>query len=336
MKKIRLGRTELQVTKTSFGVLPLQRVEMGEAVKILRKAYDSGINFYDTARAYSDSEEKIGNALSDVRKDIIIASKSHAADPVTLAAHLEASLQKLKTDYIDILQLHNPDGPAIEKLYGAMVKAKEQGKIRFIGITNHKRGVALDAVWSKRFDTLQFPLSYISDMQDLGIIEQCRQDDVGVIAMKALCGGLITNIPAAFAFLAQYDTVVPIWGMQREKELDQLLVLDRNPPVLDEAMQEQMKKDRAEMAGDFCRACGYCLPCAANINITMAARMSLLLRRAPYQQFLEDSWYEQMMKIEKCTECGHCKANCPYELNTPELLKKNLADYKEFYKLHKK
>ena len=340
MKKVRLGRTNLKVTKPAFGVLPLQRVEMNEAVRILRKAYDNGINFYDTARAYTDSEEKIGRAFADVRKNIVIATKTQARKKETLEKHLETSLKTLKTDYIDIYQLHNseklPDREDPESLYDALLKAKEKGLIRFIGITNHRRPIALEAVQSSMFDTIQFPLSLLATEEDLKLVEACKKSDLGFIAMKALSGGLITNIPAAVAFLDQYENVVPIWGIQRERELDQFIELEKNPPRLDEEMRKAIEKDRIELGGDFCRGCGYCMPCPAEIPINMAARLSLLLMRSPYQRFLEDDWKAQMMKIEDCTECGNCLDQCPYSLNTPELLKKNLAFYLEFYAKHKK
>lgn len=340
MKKIRLGRTGLMVTKPAFGVLPLQRVEMNEAVRILRKAYDNGINYYDTARAYTDSEEKIGQALSGVRKDIVISTKTQARKKDTLEKHLETSLKTLRTDYIDIYQLHNPatlpDREDPESLYEAMVKAKEKGQIRFIGVTNHRRPVALEAVASSLYDTIQFPLSLLADADDLNLVEACKKSDVGFIAMKALSGGLITNIPAAVAFMDQYENVAPIWGIQRETELDQFIELEKNPPRLDEEMRRAIEKDRQELGGDFCRGCGYCMPCPAEIPINMAARLSFLLMRSPYQRFLEDDWKAQMMKIEDCTECGNCLEQCPYNLKTPELLKKNLKFYLEFYEQHKK
>ncbi len=340
MKKIRLGRTNLMVTKPAFGVLPLQRVEMNEAVRILQKAYDNGINFYDTARAYSDSEEKIGKALSGVRKNIIVATKTQARKKETLEKHLETSLKTLQTDYIDIYQFHNheklPDQDGPESLFEAMFKAKEKGLIRFIGITNHRRPVALEAVQSNLFDTIQFPLSLLATEDDLKLVEACKKADLGFIAMKALSGGLITNIPAAVAFLNQYENVAPIWGIQRETELDQFLELEKNPPQLDEEMRKSIEKDRIELGGDFCRGCGYCMPCPAEIPINTAARLSLLLMRSPYQRFLEDDWKAEMMKIEDCTECGNCKDQCPYNLNTPELLRKNLEFYLDFYARHKK
>lgn len=339
MDKIRLGRTNLMVTRSGFGALPVQRVSFEEAKRILRKAYDNGINFFDTARAYSDSEEKIGYSLADVRNEIIIATKSHATDRKTLLEHLQISLKNLKTDYVDILQLHNPgilpDPEDPEGLYAGLLEAKKKGLVRFIGITNHKIKNAMDAAASGLYDTVQFPLSSLSADIDLLLINECRERNVGLIAMKALSGGLITNAASAFSFLRQFDNVVPIWGIQRETELDEFISLEKNPPTLDESMWSIINKDRTELLGDFCRACGYCLPCPAGIEIPTAARISLLLKRAPYQGFLEDSFKEKMELINNCIECGHCKNHCPYKLDTPNLLKRELKNYNEFYAKHK-
>ena len=339
MDKIILGKTNLMVTRSGFGALPVQRVSFEEAKNILRKAYANGINFYDTARAYSDSEEKIGYSLSDVRNEIIIATKSHAEDRKTLLEHLNISLKNLKTDYIDILQLHNPgilpDPDDPEGLYAGLLEAKKKGLVRFIGITNHKIKNAMDAADSGLYDTIQFPLSSLSADSDLLLIEKCKKRNVGVIAMKALSGGLITNAASAFSFLRQYDNVVPIWGIQRESELDEFIALEKNPPPLDESMWSIINKDRTELSGNFCRGCGYCLPCPVGIEIPTSARISLLIKRAPYQGFLEDSFKEKMELINNCIECGHCKNHCPYKLDTPNLLKRELKSYNEFYAKHK-
>jgi uncharacterized protein len=331
MKKTRLGRTGLVVTRVSFGALPIQRVPMEAAERILRKAYDAGITFYDTARAYTDSEEKIGRALGDVRGKIVIATKSSGDDRKTVLEHIDVSLRMLRTDYIDICQLH---GPAImpdpndpESPYAGLREAQATGKVRFLGISNHRLDVARQAALSGMFDTVQFPISSISADKDLDLIRLCRERDVGMIGMKALCGGLITNIRAAFAFLWQYENLVPIWGIQRERELDQFIALAAAPPPMDDELREAVRRDRKELAGDFCRACGYCLPCPADIPIPTAARIAFLLQRSPSQKFLTENFRAEMLRIEECQDCGHCREHCPYGLDTPGLLKKMLQAY---------
>lgn len=340
MDKIRLGRTNLMVSKSGFGALPIQRVSFEAAKAILVKAFENGINFFDTARFYTDSEEKIGYALSGVRQNIIIATKSHATDKKTLFQHLETSLKNLKTDYVDILQLHNPkelpNPKDSESLYGGLLEAKQKGMLRFVGLTNHHIDRALAAAESGVYDTIQFPLNSLSSEKDLELIAVCKQNDIGVIAMKAMSGGLLSNAAVPFAFLRQFNNVVPIWGIQRLSELDEFLAMEKNPPALDEAMWQIIKKDREELAGNFCRGCGYCMPCPAGIDIPTQARMTLTLRRMPVPQFMTDEFKAQMALIDNCIECGNCKSHCPYELDTPNLLKQELKNYNEFYEAHKK
>lgn len=340
MIKTTLGRTGLEVTRTSFGVLPLQRRTLDEAVRILRRAFDAGINFYDTARAYSDSEEKIGHALSGVRDQIVISTKSVSTTREGVLRDLETSLRYLQTDCVDILQLHNPsalpDPEDPESSYSGLLEARQKGMVRFISITNHSRERAIQAVTSGLYDTLQFPISHISSKEDLDLIDLCRTHNIGLIGMKSLCGGLLANAKTAFAFLRQFENLVPIWGFQHRHELEQVIGLDADPPIFDAEVQAEVERDRQELAADFCRACGYCLPCPAEIPIPMAARMGLLLRRMPSEQFLTDEWQEYMHRISKCKNCGHCLKHCPYKLDTPALLKRNLDDYQRFSAEHSK
>lgn len=336
MEKVRLGRTNIVVNRNGFGALPVQRVNKEEAKVILKKAYANGIDFFDSARAYSDSEEKIGLSLSDVRKDIYIATKTMATTVEDFWRDLNTSLELLKTDYIDIYQFHNPsfcpkpnDGTG---LYEAMLEAKEQGKIKHIGITNHRLHVAKEAVESGLYDTLQFPFSYLASDKEEELVRLCKEKDVGFICMKALSGGLITRSDVAYAYLAQFDNTLPIWGIQKEKELDEFISYNDNPPVLNDEIKAIIEHDRQELAGEFCRGCGYCMPCPMGIEINQCARMSLMLRRSPSANWLSPHWQEEMKKIETCINCGKCKAHCPYDLNTPELLKKNYEDYKTFLK----
>ena len=330
---VTLGSTKITVNKNGFGALPIQRIGEADAEKLLRKAYENGIDFFDTARFYTDSEKKIGLALKDVREHIIIATKTGAQDAEGFWKDLETSLSLLQTDYVDIYQFHNPsfcpkpgDGTG---LYEAMLEARDQGKVRHIGITNHRLSVAEEAVASGLYETLQFPFNYLATKQELTLVEKCREKNMGFIAMKALSGGLITNSRAAYAYQAEFDNVEPIWGIQREKELDEFLSYIDNPPVMDEELRAVIEKDQKELAGNFCRGCGYCMPCPAGIEINNCARMSLLLRRSPSELQLTEEVQAKMKKIEDCLHCGNCMKKCPYGLNTPKLLEENYKDYQE-------
>ena len=332
MKMITLGKTGITVPQNAFGALPVQRRSFEDAAEILRSAYEGGMTFFDTARAYSDSEEKIGLALSDVRKNIFIATKTGASTPEEMKRHIDTSLKNMKTDYIDIYQFHMAgqcfapgDGTG---MYECMEDFKRQGMIRHIGITCHKIGVAEECVKSGLYETMQFPFSYLTGEKELNLVNMCRQQNMGFIAMKGLAGGLINNSRAAFAFISQFDNVLPIWGIQTMEELKEWLSYMDNPPVLDQELQSVIDADRKELDGEFCRGCGYCMPCPQGIKINNCARMSLMSRRSPSESWLSEEWQQAMMDIEKCVGCGACIKKCPYELNTPELLKKNLEDYK--------
>ena len=334
MERVRLGKAEITVNRNGFGALPIQRRNMEDAVKILRKAYDNGIDFFDTARAYTDSEEKIGQALSDVRGDIFIASKTMATDAEKMWEDLETTLENLKTDYLDLYQFHNPsycpkpgDGTG---LYEAAMKAKEKGMIRHLGITNHRLAVAKEAIGSDLYETLQFPFSYLADEKEVELVKMCKEHDMGFICMKSLAGGLINKADAAYAYLSQFDNALPIWGIQHEHELDEFLAFNDDPPKMDEEMKAFIEKERAELTGDFCRSCGYCMPCPVGIQIFQCNRMSLLLRRMPKDVWLTEKWQEEMNKIDDCIGCRQCVEKCPYGLDIPNTLKKNLEDYRTF------
>ena len=294
MKKIPFGSTGLLVTKPAMGCLPLQRCTVDEAVKLLRAAYEGGINYYDTANAYTDSEKKIGLALSDVRENIVISTKSQARDREGVLAHIENSLRMLKTDYIDLFQFHQvPEVPDPEDPNGAYAGA------------------------------------------DLALAAKCKETGMGYIAMKGLAGGMLTNVRACHAFMKQYDNVVPIWGIQKLEELQQWLAVAEEDPDMDEELAAFIQRERQELSGSFCRSCGYCMPCPVGIEIRNCARMNMLLRRSPWQQYMTPEWQAKMNKIEDCLECRRCASRCPYQLDTPNLLKYMLKDYREFYETHK-
>lgn len=331
MKDITLGTTGITVPQNAFGALPIQRVSEQEAVALVRRAYDGGMRFFDTARAYSNSEERVGKAFAGMRDKVFIATKTMARTPEKFWEDLNTSLELLQTDYIDIYQFHCVDQAYApgdgSGMYECMQEAKAQGKIRHIGVTAHKLQIAFDLVESGLYETLQFPLSYISGERECELVQACKDANMGFIAMKGLAGGLLNNSRACMAFMTQFDNVLPIWGVQRESELDEWLSYMEDTPEMDARLQSFIDGERAELAGEFCRGCGYCMPCPQGIVINQCARMSLMVRRAPSQAWLTDEWQKRMNNINSCTECRLCTTRCPYELDIPELLKKNLADY---------
>ncbi len=331
MRNITLGMTGITTPQNAFGALPIQRVSLETAVKLLRRAHEGGMTFFDTARAYSDSEIKVGAAFEGMRDKVYIASKTQAKTPDQFWKDLDTTLTNLKTDYLDIYQFHcvsrcyaPGDGTG---MYEAMIEAKKQGKIRHIGITAHLIAVAEEIAASGLYETLQFPFSYLASEREIALVRACEEKNMGFIAMKGLAGGLLTNSRACMAFMSQFEAL-PIWGIQREEELDQWLSFFSEDVILDDEISAFIEEDKKALQGDFCRGCGYCMPCTAGIQINQCARMSQLIRRAPSENFKGEFWQKEMAKIEDCVDCGLCKSKCPYGLDTPNLLRKNLADYR--------
>jgi aryl-alcohol dehydrogenase-like predicted oxidoreductase len=332
MNTMKLGKTDLKVSRTGFGALPIQRCSGGEATEILRRAYAEGINFFDTARVYTDSEEKIGNALHDVRHEIFIASKTMSTDPDFVRKDLELSLRLLRTDYLDLYQFHNhfPEPEIIDLVQGLI----REGKIRHMGITLHKRDIAFDAVKSGLFETLQFPFSGLSDDEDIRLVRACEAAEMGFIAMKGLSGGLIRDIEANFAFIRQMGSVLPIWGIQRMEELEQFIELENSDIAYTEVHQQALSQERAELGDHFCRGCGYCLPCPAKIDLAIATRINLFIQRSPYRPLISRQWQEKMACVEQCTDCRACAERCPYGLKPYELVREQFTVYREFVEAH--
>ena len=326
--KMRLGKTNLEVNKNGFGALPIQRRNEKDSIDILKMAYDNGIDFYDTARFYTDSEEKMGKAFKNIREDIYIATKTAMETPEEFWKDLETSLKNLKTDYIDLYQFHNISfcPKKEDELYKAMLEAKNQGLVNHIGITTHKYTIANEALESRLYETLQYPFSYLSGKDEIKIVEKCKQMDVGFIAMKAMGGGLLKNSKASYAYINQFDNVLPIWGIQNICELEEFLTYDETT-VLNDELKQIIENDKKELGDNFCRGCGYCMPCPEDINISLCARMSLWIRRFPTEPYLTEEYQKIMNETQNCLECYACVDNCPYELDIPKLLKENYDDY---------
>ena len=241
MNKLTLGKTGIETVQNGFGALPIQRTDEAEAIRILRRAVEGGITYFDTARAYSNSEEKLGKAFSEggLRDKVFIATKTASKTPEGFWKDLDTSLSLLKTDHIDVYQLHMADRCYAPDdgtgMYECMLEAKKQGKILHIGITAHKLDVAEEIAKSGLYETLQFPFSYLASERDIKLVESCREHNVGFIAMKGLAGGLITRSDAAMAFMSLYPNALPIWGVQRMSELEEWLsFMDRAPEMSEE------------------------------------------------------------------------------------------------------
>lgn len=338
MNKVTLGRTGICVNEVAMGCLPIQRISKEDAVRLLRRAYDGGVQFFDTAHVYTDSEEKIGAAFdASMRKNIIIASKAQCNDYKSAMAQIDQSLRSMHTDYIDIYQWHNPssiDGAENDpdSVYSALVEAKRQGKIRFIGITNHHLGRAQAAVKSGLYDTVQYPFSMLSTQEEVELTKLCRDNNVGFLAMKAMCGGLLEDGRAPFAFMHTLPHVLPLWGVQRETEIDQFLALAKEPPAFDEQMQREVVRIREENGNEFCRGCGYCMPCPQGINLPIVMRIEFFVKRNRPEKYLGQEYRAMVEKVDACIRCGACKSRCPYELDVPNRIVDQKDAYMELYR----
>lgn len=330
-----LGNTGLTVSEVGFGCIPIIRLETGQAVKTLRHAYEQGITFYDTANAYRDSEAKLGQAFAGRRDKVVIATKTGRRDGAGALEHLDNSLRRLQTDYIDLYQLHQisrePDWEAAIAAGGALevvTKARQQGKVRHIGVTSHSLAMAVRLLKTGLFSTIQFPFNFIEDAARGELRELAQKMNAGFIVMKPFAGGMIDNGAIAFKFLRQFPELLPIPGFDSPESVDQILALYKEENRVTTADRELMDKYREELGKQFCRRCEYCQPCPHGVMITPAMGYQVIARRMS-PAVAVDFARPAMESVEKCIECGDCVLRCPYELPIPAMLKKHHTMFKE-------
>jgi hypothetical protein len=337
MDNIPFGKTGLTVSELGFGGIPIIRLDEEAAVAVLRRAYESGITFYDTANAYHDSEKKIGHALGDVRDKVILATKTIRRDASGAVEQLDNSLRMMKTDYIDIYQLHQiaqeKDWEIVTGSGGALdavVKAKEQGKIRYIGVTSHNLAMAIKLVKTGLFSTIQFPFNFIEDAAKDELHTAARDCGMGILAMKPFAGGMIDNARIAFKFLRQHSDVLALAGFDSLERVDEVVSFYEQPNTVTREDLKLMDAYRLELGKQFCRRCEYCQPCPQGVMITAAMGYKVIAARMSPKVALEFSKIP-MESVTLCTECRECVDRCPYELPIPDMLK---AHY-DLYEQHK-
>jgi predicted aldo/keto reductase-like oxidoreductase len=336
MDTVRFGRTDLKISKVGFGGIPISPLPKNESVSLIKYCFDLGITFFDTANTYSTCEEKIGTALKAVREKVVIATKTMQRVAKEATAHIDLSLQQLKTDWIDIYQLHNISNSdtlqqvlASKGAYEAVSKAREAGKIRFIGISSHNIQIAMEALKTGLFQTLQFPFNFIENDPANELFPFARQNDVGIIAMKPLGGGLLERADLCFRFLQQHPYVVPIPGIRAKKEADEIVGLYRNPKPLSEADLKDMENIRAALGERFCHRCEYCMPCEQGVQIPQILIFQAAKKKLPRDRVT--AWLGKPMEsVAECIECGECEEKCPYDLPIRDLLKENLALFRKY------
>ena len=342
MDKIRLGRTNLMVSRLGFGSIPIQRVGDDEGIAVVKRCLELGINYFDTANSYTTSEERIGKAISGQRESVILATKSRGRTCEELESHVELSLKRLNVDFIDLYQFHNvsdlntldqilsPKGPI-----SVLENAKRQGKIKHIGITSHQIDTAKAAIKTDRFETVMFAFNFIVSEAATELLPLAREHDVGYIAMKPLAGGrLYKNVALAIKYLLQFPDVLPIPGIEKVHQIEEIVQLLAEPLVLSDAEQDEMQRLRQELGNRFCRNCDYCQPCPAEIPISMVMFVPNILDDIPPERLAAGMLDELLGKPANCTDCGECEEKCPYKLPVRQLMSEIVSQYQAVKKKH--
>ena len=334
MEKVRLGKTNMMVTRLGFGGIPIQRLSEEDAVSVVRRCLDLRITYIDTANAYTTSEERIGKAIAGRRKGLILATKSGSRNREGIEKHLSLSLERLGVDYIDLYQFHgvstfddlekvlDPKGP-----WAVVEDALKAGKIRHIGITSHSMDVAKEAVKSDRFETIMFPFNFITSEPADELIPLAKKHDVGFIVMKPLAGGLLDNATIAFKYLLQFPDVVTIPGIEQNWEIEEIARLYNEPKKMTGAEITEMQRMKDELGTKFCRRCEYCQPCTQEIPISTVMNITSFVKRMPPERVFTGGIATAMERAATCTECGDCEERCPYHLSIREVIADNVRWY---------
>jgi uncharacterized protein len=336
LERIRLGKTNMLVSRLGFGGIPIQRLNEDEAVNVVKRCLDLGITFLDTANAYTSSEERIGKAIAGRREGLVLATKSTSRKREGVEKHLNLSLVRLNVKYIDLYQFHGvsdmasldmvlaPDGPI-----AVVEKARDAGLVKHIGITSHQIDVAKEAVACGRFETIMFPFNFVTSEAADELIPLAKKHDVGFIVMKPLSGGMIDNAKIAFKYLLQFPDILTIAGIEKVTEIEEIVQIMEGPRKITAAELKQMQKLKDELGTKFCHRCDYCQPCSEGIMISTVMMYPSLVRRLPPEHLFSGFWEQIVEKAASCTECGECEERCPYHLPIRDLLAEYVKQYRE-------
>lgn len=330
-----LGKTGLKISRMGFGGIPIQRIDQEGTRELMHMLLDAGVNYIDTARGYTVSEEYLGYALEGIRDKFVLATKSMARTKEDMAADIEKSLKNLRTEYIDLYQVHNPSMEQLSQVMEpdgalqALLEAKEQGKIGHIGLTAHSVEVfhrVLDCDW---VETIMFPYNIVEN-QGEDLIRQCKEKNIGFIAMKPLAGGAIENATLALRYICQNENVtVVIPGMADKKEIMQNIKACSEKDPLSSEEQAEMEQIKKALGSNFCRRCNYCAPCTVGINIPSVFLFDGYLQRYNLAQWAIDRYSTLDKKASECIGCGECETRCPYHLPIRDMLAKCAKDFGE-------
>lgn len=326
-----LGRTGLKVSAVSMGGIPIQRIDFKEAAEVVKIALEKGINFIDTARAYTDSEEKLGKALSACRDKVYLATKAMSRTKTEMARDIDISLEKLKTDYIDLYQLHNvKDNDNLKKVLApggaleALKDAQKAGKVRFIGITGHIPSVLVNAVKTGEFDTVQFPFNPVETSGGDELLPLAKEMNIGTIAMKPFAGGAIQAPVLSIRFILEQGLSTVIPGMDDVKQVEQNISAANGKPLTEEE-RRVLAQEISTLGARFCRRCEYCQPCPQGIEIPTIFLLEGYWSRYGLKEWAVNRYKPMQAKASDCIECGNCEKKCPYQLPIMQMLKEAAA-----------
>lgn len=331
MRKVELGATGLVVSEVGFGGIPIQRLSHVEAVSVVRKCLDLGITFLDTANGYTTSEERIGEAIRGRRDHLVLATKTQARDAEGVAKHLALSLERLGVDAIDLYQFHcvsseedyqkvlAPGGPL-----DVVRQAQASGVVRHVGLTSHAMDIAIKAVRSGHFQTIMFPFNFVAAEAAQELIPLALEREVGFIAMKPLAGGALDDASLAFKYLRQFPRVLPIPGIERAAEIEEIVAILDGPAQLTPDQQAEMDRIRSELGNRFCRRCGYCEPCPQGVSIQTLMILDSIIKRMPAANVFSDL-AQTVEDAQECVECGECEERCPYGLPIREMIQERVG-----------
>ena len=330
-----LGKTGLKISRMGFGGIPIQKIDEEGTRKLLREMMEKGVNYIDSARGYTVSEQYIGYGLEGIRDKFVLATKSMSRTKEAMAADIETSLGNFRTDYIDLYQVHNPSMEQLDQVIGeggaleALMEAKAAGKIGHIGLTAHSTAVFERALGLDWVETIMFPYNIV-EQQGAELIHKCAEKNIGFIDMKPLAGGAIEDATLALRYVCSNpDVTVVIPGMAEVRELEQNLAACSNTEPLTDEELKAMDKVREQLGTDFCRRCNYCAPCTVGINIPSVFLFAGYLQRYDLADWAKDRYSTLKVKASACIGCGKCEPRCPYHLPIREKLKKCAQDMGE-------
>lgn len=335
MEYVTLGKTGLNISRLGFGGIPIQRVDAEVTKTLVKEMAAKGINFIDTARGYTVSEEFLGEALEGVRDKFVLATKSMSRTKEAMAADIETSLKNLKTDYIDLYQVHNPTMEQLEQVMAeggaleALMEAREAGKIGHIGLTGHSLELFEKAVTLDWVETFMFPYNIV-ETQGEELMHQCTEKNIGFIVMKPMAGGAIEDPELALRFICSNpDATVVIPGMYDLKEIEQNLSAVENTAPLSEEELAKIDEIREQLGTNFCRRCNYCQPCSVGINISSVFLFQGYLDRYGLGDWAKGRYETLPVKASACVDCGACEPRCPYNLPIRQMLKEAATKFGE-------